>query len=274
VRVPLAEATLTPVPAGVTDEQARPRRRSGRGTGAARCSPPHQLAEPQHGCGLRPALQLCNYEPVGVRQSSDWQHQAACCDPILKTCYRALFSNPTGPRRVQAVLCGDVLATGWFCAERGRIAEQAGAPGGAAVAVLGLGPVGLMAAVAARQLGAAQARPPPHLRGGTSDSKDARVGRTLPRAVRAGQRSGARAGAGAAQAVQRAAARAGACRAAGPQQCGRARVDCPAPGLRISPARMSSPHRRPPPARSQSAQSLMPRLHVPLRLAQPAGVRR
>jgi len=42
VRVPLAEATLAPVPAGVTDEQARPGRRSGRGTGAARCSPPHE----------------------------------------------------------------------------------------------------------------------------------------------------------------------------------------------------------------------------------------
>lgn len=187
VRVPLAEATLAPVPAGVTDEQARPGRRSGRGTGAARCSPPHELCTSQHGCGLRPALQLCNYAPVGVRQSSDWQHQAASCDPALKACTRALFSDPTGPRRVQAVLCGDVLATGWFCAERGRIAEQAGAPGGAAVAVLGLGPVGLMAAVAARQLGAAQARPPPHLRGGISVAKDARVGRTLPR--RSGQDS-------------------------------------------------------------------------------------
>ncbi len=59
---------------------------------------------------------------------------------------------------MQAVLCGDVLATGWFCAERGCIAEMAAAQGPVTVAVLGLGPVGLMAVVAARELGAAQVR--------------------------------------------------------------------------------------------------------------------
>ena len=56
----------------------------------------------------------------------------------------------------QALLCGDVLATGWFCAERGRISELAAAQGAVTVAVLGLGPVGLMAVVAARQLDAQQ----------------------------------------------------------------------------------------------------------------------
>lgn len=66
---------------------------------------------------------------------------------------------PTPPAHaMQAVLCGDVLATGWFCAERGRIAEMAAAQGPVTVAVLGLGPVGLMAVVAARELGAAQVR--------------------------------------------------------------------------------------------------------------------
>lgn len=56
----------------------------------------------------------------------------------------------------QALLCGDVLATGWYCAERGRIRELAAAQGAVTAVVLGLGPVGLMAVMAARQLGAQQ----------------------------------------------------------------------------------------------------------------------
>lgn len=48
----------------------------------------------------------------------------------------------------EALLAGDVLATGWFGA------ESAGAGPGKVVAVVGCGPVGLMAAVAARELGA------------------------------------------------------------------------------------------------------------------------
>ena len=48
-----------------------------------------------------------------------------------------------------ALLLGDVLPTGWYCAQRAGVA-----PGGTC-AVLGCGPVGLMAIVAARELGAA-----------------------------------------------------------------------------------------------------------------------
>jgi threonine dehydrogenase-like Zn-dependent dehydrogenase len=47
-----------------------------------------------------------------------------------------------------ALLLGDVLPTGWYCAQRAGVA-----PGGTC-AVLGCGPVGLMAIVAARELGA------------------------------------------------------------------------------------------------------------------------
>lgn len=47
-----------------------------------------------------------------------------------------------------ALLLGDVLPTGWYCATRAGIS-----PGGTC-AVLGCGPVGLMAIVAARELGA------------------------------------------------------------------------------------------------------------------------
>ncbi|KAK9838103.1 hypothetical protein WJX81_001599 [Elliptochloris bilobata] len=67
-----------------------------------------------------------------------------------------LVPVPAGVNDEQALLCGDVLATGWFCAERGRISELAAAQGSVAVAVLGLGPVGLMAVVAACELGASQ----------------------------------------------------------------------------------------------------------------------
>lgn len=48
------------------------------------------------------------------------------------------------------LLVGDVLSTGFFCAESGGVRP------GNAVVVLGCGPVGLMAAVAARELGAAR----------------------------------------------------------------------------------------------------------------------
>lgn len=49
-----------------------------------------------------------------------------------------------------ALFAGDVLATGWFAA------ESAGAGPGVALAVVGCGPVGLMAVVAARELGCAR----------------------------------------------------------------------------------------------------------------------
>ena len=48
----------------------------------------------------------------------------------------------------EALLAGDVLSTGYFCADAARFGE------GATVVVLGCGPVGLMATACARELGA------------------------------------------------------------------------------------------------------------------------
>ncbi|MES1245659.1 MAG: alcohol dehydrogenase family protein [Acidobacteriota bacterium] len=59
-----------------------------------------------------------------------------------------LVAIPEGTPPEQALLAGDVLATGWFGA------ESAGAEPGRTVAVVGCGPVGLMAVIAARELGA------------------------------------------------------------------------------------------------------------------------
>lgn len=61
-----------------------------------------------------------------------------------------LVAVPEGTTAEIALFAGDILATGWFAA------ESAGAAPGAAVAVVGCGPVGLMATVAARELGAAR----------------------------------------------------------------------------------------------------------------------
>lgn len=59
-----------------------------------------------------------------------------------------LVRVPEGMRAEEALLLGDVLPTGWHCAEQSGLA-----PGGLAV-VVGCGPVGLMAVVALRALGA------------------------------------------------------------------------------------------------------------------------
>ena len=59
-----------------------------------------------------------------------------------------LVPVPAGAREEEALLAGDVLSTGFFCAEGARLVP------GSSVAVLGAGPVGLMAAVAAFELGA------------------------------------------------------------------------------------------------------------------------
>jgi len=59
-----------------------------------------------------------------------------------------LVRVPEGTPAEEALFAGDVLATGWFAAESG------GAAPGAVVAVVGCGPVGLMAVIAARELGA------------------------------------------------------------------------------------------------------------------------
>jgi threonine dehydrogenase-like Zn-dependent dehydrogenase len=59
-----------------------------------------------------------------------------------------LVRVPEGAPLEEALFAGDVLATGWFAAESGGVAP------GMTVAVVGCGPVGLMAALAARELGA------------------------------------------------------------------------------------------------------------------------
>jgi threonine dehydrogenase-like Zn-dependent dehydrogenase len=59
-----------------------------------------------------------------------------------------LVPVPAGTQPELALLAGDVLATGWFAA------ESAGAAPGVTVAIVGCGPVGLMAVIAARELGA------------------------------------------------------------------------------------------------------------------------
>lgn len=60
-----------------------------------------------------------------------------------------LVTVPDGANLEEALLAGDVLSTGLFCAEMAGIAP------GSVVVVLGCGPVGLMAGLAAGQLGAA-----------------------------------------------------------------------------------------------------------------------
>jgi threonine dehydrogenase-like Zn-dependent dehydrogenase len=59
-----------------------------------------------------------------------------------------LVAVPEGTPPEQALFAGDILATGWFGA------ESAGAAPGRSVAIVGCGPVGLMAVIAARELGA------------------------------------------------------------------------------------------------------------------------
>jgi len=59
-----------------------------------------------------------------------------------------LVKVPEGVSAEQALFAGDVLSTGYFCA------DLAGIEPGSVVAVLGCGPVGLMAAIGARELGA------------------------------------------------------------------------------------------------------------------------
>jgi len=59
-----------------------------------------------------------------------------------------LVAVPEGTPPELALFAGDILATGWFGA------ESAGAAPGKCVAVVGCGPVGLMAVIAARELGA------------------------------------------------------------------------------------------------------------------------
>tara|TARA_R110002096_G_scaffold247781_4_gene440191 strand:+ start:870 stop:1916 length:1047 start_codon:yes stop_codon:yes gene_type:complete len=59
-----------------------------------------------------------------------------------------LVKVPDGACNEQALLAGDVLSTGFFCARLGDIEP------GSIVAVIGAGPVGICAAIAAKELGA------------------------------------------------------------------------------------------------------------------------
>lgn len=59
-----------------------------------------------------------------------------------------LVRIPDGVSREEALLLGDVLSTGFFCARQAEVK-----PGGT-YAVIGCGPVGLMAVIGARELGA------------------------------------------------------------------------------------------------------------------------
>lgn len=59
-----------------------------------------------------------------------------------------LVKVPNDLDPIEALLLGDVLSTGYFCA------DQAGCQKGGTYAVIGCGPVGLMAVIGARELGA------------------------------------------------------------------------------------------------------------------------
>jgi 2-desacetyl-2-hydroxyethyl bacteriochlorophyllide A dehydrogenase len=61
-----------------------------------------------------------------------------------------LVKVPDGTCSEQALLAGDVLSTGFFCARLGDIRSDS------VVAVIGAGPVGICAAIAAKELGAAK----------------------------------------------------------------------------------------------------------------------
>lgn len=61
-----------------------------------------------------------------------------------------LFQVPEGLTDEECILLGDILSTAFFCVDQGNVSP------GDAVVVLGCGPVGLLAVLAARQHGAAQ----------------------------------------------------------------------------------------------------------------------
>jgi threonine dehydrogenase-like Zn-dependent dehydrogenase len=59
---------------------------------------------------------------------------------------------PDGVSDEEAILLGDILSTAFFCVDQGGVSA------GDVVVVLGCGPVGLLAVLAARQRGAGQVR--------------------------------------------------------------------------------------------------------------------
>lgn len=125
------------------------------GTGVARVRPGDRVVSPfTTSCGLcfycRAGLTARCVEgrPFGwVEKGKGLQGAQAelVRVPLADT---TLVRIPEGTPAETAVFAGDVLATGWFGA------ESAGAGPGQVVAVVGCGPVGLMAVIAARELGA------------------------------------------------------------------------------------------------------------------------
>jgi threonine dehydrogenase-like Zn-dependent dehydrogenase len=87
-------------------------------------------------------------EPFGWVEKGRGLHGAQAELVRVPLADSTLVRVPEGTPAEQALFAGDVLATGWFGA------ESAGAAPGVVTAVVGCGPVGLMAVIAARELGA------------------------------------------------------------------------------------------------------------------------
>lgn len=68
----------------------------------------------------------------------------------LHICWCLPLQVPDGVSDEEAILLGDILSTAFFCVDQGGLSA------GDVVVVLGCGPVGLLAVLAARQRGAAQ----------------------------------------------------------------------------------------------------------------------
>lgn len=92
-------------------------------------------------------------EGVGGRRGTAWVciHGAIWRDVTqVHVCCCACWQVPEGVSDEEAILLGDILSTAFFCVDQGGVSA------GDVVVVLGCGPVGLLAVLAARQRGAAQ----------------------------------------------------------------------------------------------------------------------
>ena len=87
-------------------------------------------------------------ELFGWRQSETGLHGAQAELVRVPLADSTLVAVPDAVQPEEALLAGDVLSTGYFAAQSGGVGP------GTTVAILGCGPVGLMASVAARHLGA------------------------------------------------------------------------------------------------------------------------
>ncbi len=84
----------------------------------------------------------------GWRQSGQGLHGGQAELVLVPLAESTLLPIPEGIDEVEALLLGDVLSTGFYASEQAAVAP------GSAVAVVGCGPVGLMAVVSAIELGA------------------------------------------------------------------------------------------------------------------------